>query len=342
MKSNSTASTLITLSLIILFLIVGESIILPFLIALLIWFVVKKIRDVVDKIDPIRKYVPHWIKTIIASIIVFGSVFIVIDILIINIEILSQKYSSFLPNIHVISDKINHTFGLEMGKQIEDSLHAINFNKALSVMLNSFSEILGNFVWIAFYFIFLIVEERLFNHKFKLIFANKPHRKEFEQIFKKVDKSMSSYLSLKSVIALIAAISSWIVFYFVGLEAPIFWAFLIFLLNFIPSIGPILGTLLPSLFAFVQFGNFTNGLIILFVVGAIVMTIGSLLEPKLMGNTLNISPLVAVLSLAIWGTIWGITGMLLAVPITVALIIILAQFPNTRPVAILLSERGRV
>ena len=83
-------------------------------------------------------------------------------------------------------------------------------------------------------------------------------------------------------------------------------------------------------------------MVIFFGVGTAVMLIGSLVEPKLMGNTLNISPLVAILALAVWGTLWGITGMLLSVPITVALIILLSQFKSTRSIAILLSEKGRV
>jgi predicted PurR-regulated permease PerM len=61
-----------------------------------------------------------------------------------------------------------------------------------------------------------------------------------------------------------------------------------------------------------------------------------------MGNTLNISPLVTILALAIWGSIWGILGALLSVPITVAMIIILAQFPQTKNLAILLSEKGKI
>jgi predicted PurR-regulated permease PerM len=91
-----------------------------------------------------------------------------------------------------------------------------------------------------------------------------------------------------------------------------------------------------------QFGDFNEFLIIIISLTSIAVFIGNFLEPRLMGNTLNISPLVAVLSLAVWGALWGITGMLLSVPITVALIIIFSQFPNTRAIAILLSEKGRV
>ena len=72
------------------------------------------------------------------------------------------------------------------------------------------------------------------------------------------------------------------------------------------------------------------------------IAIGSFLEPRLLGNTLNISPLVVILSLALWGLLWGVVGMLLCVPITIILIIIFAQFPKTRPIAVFLSKNGKV
>jgi predicted PurR-regulated permease PerM len=75
---------------------------------------------------------------------------------------------------------------------------------------------------------------------------------------------------------------------------------------------------------------------------AIQMVIGNILEPKIMGDSLNISPLVALFSLAFWGAIWGITGMLVSVPITVILIILLAHFPSTKNISILLSNTGKV
>ena len=78
------------------------------------------------------------------------------------------------------------------------------------------------------------------------------------------------------------------------------------------------------------------------IVGSIQLIVGNLVEPRLMGNTLNISPLVVFLTLSLWGVMWGITGMLLSVPITVILIIIMSEFPGTRPIAILLSQRGNL
>ncbi|NBP74184.1 MAG: AI-2E family transporter, partial [Alphaproteobacteria bacterium] len=72
------------------------------------------------------------------------------------------------------------------------------------------------------------------------------------------------------------------------------------------------------------------------------LVIGNVLEPRMMGKSLNLSSLVVIVSLAVWGSIWGVTGMFLSVPITVVLMIVLAEFKQTRPIAILLSADGKV
>ena len=195
---------------------------------------------------------------------------------------------------------------------------------------------------IIFYVTFIFIEETLIEQKIKLMFTDQKQSENVLSILTKIDKSMSSYISLKSSISLLSTTFSYFILLAVGIESPLFWAFLIFMLNFIPSIGPIIGTLLPTLFSLIQFGEFIPFLIIFFGIGSVAMLIGNLVEPKIMSNTLNISALVAILSLAIWGSIWGIVGMFLSVPITVAMIIVFSQFPSTRSIAILLSEKGKV
>ena len=128
----------------------------------------------------------------------------------------------------------------------------------------------------------------------------------------------------------------------IGIDSPVFWAFLIFILNFIPTIGSLVATLFPAIFCLLQFGEFTQGIQVLIFVGSTQLVVGNLLEPRLMGNTLNISPLVVIISLSFWGAIWGITGMLLSVPIAVIMVIVFSQFEQTKSIAIMLSKRGKI
>mgnify|MGYP001804369230 CR=1 FL=1 len=125
-----------------------------------------------------------------------------------------------------------------------------------------------------------------------------------------------------------------------GVDAAFFWAFLMFALNYIPTVGSLIATLFPALFSLVQFGESRPFIIILAGLGLLEWVIGNVIEPKLMGKSLNLSPLVTILALIIWGQIWGITGMLLSTPITVVMVIFNSKFESKRSVAILLKENG--
>jgi predicted PurR-regulated permease PerM len=157
-----------------------------------------------------------------------------------------------------------------------------------------------------------------------------------------IDQSISRYISLKTLISLITAVASYVALLLIGVDFPLFWAAVIFLLNFIPTIGSLIATLFPALMALLQFAAFGPFILVLMVVGTIQVLVGNVLEPKLMGSSLNISSLVVLISLAFWGTIWGIVGMILSVPITVMLIIIFSRFDTTRSAAIWLSGNGEV
>ena len=98
----------------------------------------------------------------------------------------------------------------------------------------------------------------------------------------------------------------------------------------------------PALLTLIQFDNLTPFLIVLLVFGSIQVVTANVIEPAIMGRSLNLSPLVVIVSLMVWGTIWGVVGMFLCVPIMVVLLIVLAHFETTRPVAILLSADGRI
>ena len=128
----------------------------------------------------------------------------------------------------------------------------------------------------------------------------------------------------------------------IGIELPGLWAFMIFLLNFIPTVGSLVATIFPSIFSILQFGDLSHFLLVLGFIGAVQLFVGNFLEPRMMGSRLNISPIVILISLTFWGFIWGIIGMILAVPIMAMIIIICSQFPKAQSIAIALSKNGEI
>jgi predicted PurR-regulated permease PerM len=126
----------------------------------------------------------------------------------------------------------------------------------------------------------------------------------------------------------------------IGLPNAAFWAFLIFVAVFVPVIGGAIGTVLPPLFALVQFPTFWPALFLFIGLEVIMFVVGNVIQPSMQRDSLNIDPVVVLLSLAFWGAIWGIPGMFLSTPLTVTGIIVLSQFEGSRWIAVLLSGDG--
>jgi predicted PurR-regulated permease PerM len=148
------------------------------------------------------------------------------------------------------------------------------------------------------------------------------------------------YVLIKTIISVLTGLLVYLVMLLFGLEFAETWALLTVFLNFIPNIGSIVATLFPTLAALVQFDSWTPVLLIFTIITLIQFSVGNLIEPQLMGRSLNLSPFVIILSLTFWGAIWGIVGMFLAVPIMVMVMIACSHVPFLHPIAILLSRDG--
>ena len=121
-------------------------------------------------------------------------------------------------------------------------------------------------------------------------------------------------------------------------DFPFLWGLLAFLLNFIPQVGSVIATVPPVLIALLQHGTLSRPLIALACLIGLHMVIGNFIEPRLLGRSLNLSPLVVLLSLLFWGWLWGFAGVVLAVPLTVTVQIACQQSESLRPVAVLLGS----
>ena len=210
-------------------------------------------------------------------------------------------------------------------------------------MASSLTAFAGNVGIILVYVVFLLFEQQSFATKLDAIVTDPAKREKVRATLRRINTDVRTYIWVKAILSVATGGISYLVMRSVGLDFAAFWAVVIFLLNFIPTIGSILGIVFPTLLALVQFpDSLTPFLIVLICLGATQVITGNVVEPRMMGRSLNLSPLVIILSLAVWGSIWGVIGMFLSVPITLIAMIVMAQFRTTRPVAIMLSSDGVV
>ena len=160
----------------------------------------------------------------------------------------------------------------------------------------------------------------------------------FKSAFTDVVAQIARYISVKFYISLLTGILVYLGTLLIGLDFPVIWGFIAFVLNFIPTFGSIISGILTSVFALVQFWPEPAPVIltVLLMLG-VNMILGNIVEPKIQGRNLGLSPFVIIVSLSVWGWIWGFAGMVLAVPIMVVIKIICENIEILHPVSILLG-----
>jgi predicted PurR-regulated permease PerM len=321
------------------FLIYAQSLLIPLVLAMIIWFIIRILKKGLQQLPWIVRW-PQWVLTLISTVALISLLGLTVKMISNNIQELSTSLPSYQDNIEIVSNKINETLDIDIAASITEYLKEFDFTEIFSKLFSTLTSLFGDAFLVILYLVFILLEEPIFPKKLNAIYSTPERLKYTSMLLNKIDSSTSSYMAIKSLMSLLTGALSYLVLLFIGVDAPFFWAFLIFLLNYIPAIGSLIATLFPAIFAMLQFGDFTQPLLVLFIVGAIQIVIGNFLEPRVMGNNLNISTLVVFITLAAWGAIWGIIGMLLSVPITVMMILIMSEIPSTRSIAILLSKKG--
>ncbi|MFQ6760589.1 MAG: AI-2E family transporter [Alphaproteobacteria bacterium] len=325
----------------------GRSILIPLLVAIFLWYLINAIAAYFRKIMPfsncIKKCPRFWPGFFnIVSILLSAS-----SLLFLFYTFATQinpMFSEFVDRIPEIQNKLT-----TLGSYIFNSLGLkfdINMFPNLADIVKTVGASAANIAtsvgMILIYILFLFVEQSTFHAKMNNLFESKSKTKKFGYIVESFDKNMKKYLFVKTFIAAATGIGAYIWLRTIGLEFAGVWAFLVFIMNYIPTIGSIVACAMPILYALIS-GDSLH-LPFLTATGLVMLEIifGNILDPKLMGKTLNLSTLAILINLVFWGGLWGIAGMFFSVPILAAIFIITAQFDSTRWIAVILSADGRI
>jgi predicted PurR-regulated permease PerM len=245
-----------------------------------------------------------------------------------------EKLSSILSSIQEKLKISRYDF------QIVNLEEQLNFNKIGSFLISSlgpFFSFLSNLFLVFIFLIFILIGRGRIKEK---ILESLPAKRSAKIIgvIDNIDHQIQKYLAIKTIVSLITGILATIVFLAFGLDFAILFGFLIFILNYIPTIGSILSSALPIFIAVFQYETIWPAFWIFLFVTIIQQTMGSFIEPRLLGGGLNLSPLVILFALFFWGWLWGIPGMILAVPMVVIIKIICSNIPSLEFVAALMSR----
>jgi predicted PurR-regulated permease PerM len=247
----------------------------------------------------------------------------------------------YAPRLNEVIAKVASLVGIKVAPTIGDLIDQLDPSKYAGAAAQSLQNFASNAILVLIYLGFIIASRRGFSRKIVALYPHRAERDGAVQLFQRIRNGVEQYLWIQTVTGLMIAAAAWVVMMLLRLDNALFWAFLIFVAAYIPILGGAVGCILPPLFALVQFpDSFWPALILFGALELIFFVVGNVILPRMQGDTLNMDPTVVLLSLAVWGALWGVTGMFLSTPLTVAAMLILAQFDGTRWIAILLSEDG--
>lgn len=335
---------LASLTLVIIGLIFFASIFKPFVIAFLVWFIINQLKVSLRKIKIKGKELSGTLRSILAFVIIFVIIYLVSELLIVNIEGISNSMPEYMANLDKsfgdVSAFINDP---KYAEYIQKGISNINLSGMATDLVNSLSGMIGNFAVIVVYVIFFLMEDATHRVKIGRMFPAKGKQYDkFIKSLKSIEESIRSYIWEKTAISLITGAVSYVILLIMNVDYAFLWSFLIFVLNFIPYIGPLFSSLLPAIFAVLITGNLMQFVYVFAAMEGVQIILGNFVEPKMMGKGTNMGPITVIVALAFWGMLWGMVGMILAVPVTAVTVIICSQIPSTRFIAILLSEKGEI
>lgn len=342
MKIQRVAMTMIIVFLSFYLFHVGQALLLPLVIAGAVAYLISILAHAICSFTFKGLSVPKPLAMIVAIAIIGLSLSYLIQLITVNIKSVVEVAPEYQSNLEALVYKGYSLAGIEEAPNMREILNQLDFGAYLQSFGATVRSLVSSAGIIIVYLIFLLLEQRTFGDKIRAIIRDPDRQEDAFELIDKMRSDIRTYVGIKVLTSATTGIISYFVLKQVGVHFASFWAVLIFLLNFIPTIGSIIATAFPSILTIVQFDTLGPFIVTVSVLTAVQFCIGSLVEPKLMGNRLNLSPIVILLSLGLWGSIWGIPGMFLCVPITVIIMIICSYFPATRPFAILLSGNGEV
>jgi len=328
-------------------LYVGRPILVPLVLGLFIAYVFWTIVAWVRNAPLIGRFLPGWLAHVgallLITVVIWGLVLLVAN----NIARVEGQLPTYQQNLESLLEQIAALLGLESVPTIEQLLRdevvtRLDMGQLLGGAVGIVAALLGNLVVVFIYTGFVLMERVALVSKLERLAGSAGGGQRMAAALEEISGRIGRYLALKSFVSAVVGFGSWIIMRLIGIDFAEFWAVLIFILNFIPYVGSFVAVLLPVMLTLLQFGSLTTFVIALLGLSTVQLVVGNVIEPGLMGRSLNLSPVVILLSLAAWSALWGLVGAFLCVPIMVILLIVFSEFEATRPLAILLSQDGRI
>ena len=348
-RAATTGIWVIATGVIIAFLYWTRAILAPFALAVFLFLTIEGFATMIDNWTRFLK-IGH--ARVIAILLVLSGFIGFIGLMANGIAEFGRDAGEYETKINgLISDayEVVHMTG---APTLQELLFNETGQRFFATIANATGDLSGDVVLILIYVAFLFLAQSGWTRKLDNMFPETEARAQVRAVGDEARRGIESYLWTQTVISALITVLTYCSLLVLGVKNALFLSALIFVLNYIPTVGSIVAAMVPPLFALVQPSmpvwvpgmppqdTYIYAGLVLAVVSFWQFSIGNFIQPRMMGESLNLSSLVVLLALAIWGVVWGIPGMFLSAPLTVLMMVLFAQSEATRWIAILLSSDG--
>ncbi len=326
-------------------LYIGRGVIMPVLLAVIAVYILTTSAEALGRLPVFRRLGRRW-RRLMVLIGILAVVLMLSAFVTSNAAAISAAIPGYEHNLDILQKRLMNVLGLDdepnlrkLGNEILDLFDATALMPQIVSTLSNAGTLI---IAAGLYAVFILADLDRLPGKTRLALGESERTEQTLEIVRQINVRIGSYLAAKTLVNALLAAVSLAILWATGIEFALFWAILIGLLNYIPYIGSIFGVVFPVTMSLVQFGSLSHAALVLVLLLVVQSSVAYFLEPKILGRSVNLSPLMVLLALAVWTSLWGLTGAILAVPLTAMVTIILAEFPGTRFIAIFMSEHGQL
>ncbi|HEV8069005.1 MAG TPA: AI-2E family transporter [Planctomycetaceae bacterium] len=299
-----------------------RAVMIPFVLAI---FITTAVSPIVDRLV-VRLRFPGWLAISIALILVLAILVLLGAALGLAVQTIINTADEYTRQVTDLTQRLFaqlHAHGLKVDeKAVLDQMKSW-LPGIITTAAGTVTSLISDGLLVMFFVIFLL--------------AGRDSHQRQTGIYAEIESAIRKYIVTKTAISAVAGVLVGTILWMMGLRMAVLFGLLAFLFNYIPNVGPIVASLLPIPIAFAQFENPWMVLPVVALPGTVHMIIGNFVEPKLMGQGLELHPVAVLLALAFLGLLWGVIGMVLAVPIAAMARIVLSRFATTRALGELLA-----
>ena len=320
---------------------VAQPVFIPLLLAFLLTYVMDPLMLL------LRRALPVWLATLITALVFLGVLTGFGILAWVNLAALGRGLPAYqdalMEMVRAVNDWLQALAGMqlfEIDVDLFEELRTVSIPSVVFSTARSTVSVVLLFLLIYLFAVLFLAGKHYFPRKLLRAFPRTQdgNPNKVPVILRHIDTSLRRFIAVKTLISLVIGTATGIVAALFGVAFPVVWGLLTFVLNFIPTVGSTVAVVAIFLFALAQFGSLGPAAAVLACTAALQAFSGTYVEPKLIGDALNLSLLVVFISLLFWGWLWGPAGVLLAVPMTSAVKVILENIPLTAHLVTLLEH----